>query len=91
MDDKNSLSEVEDLLRNSPPQSAFTERENDEVLDWLGRTAAVLTKWNSVTLPPKTSPVCMLGFSGSLEWTSKGPESSLEGGTTRGAGHGGER
>ena len=33
MDDKYLLAEVEDLLRNSPPQSAFTERENDEVLD----------------------------------------------------------
>ena len=27
MDDKHLLAEVEDLLKNSPPQSAFMERE----------------------------------------------------------------
>ena len=48
MDDKHLLAEVEDLLKNSPPQSAFMERENDEVLRWLGRTAAVLKEWDSI-------------------------------------------
>ena len=48
MDDEHLLAAVEDLLRTSPPQSAFKERENDEALSWLGRTEAVLRKWNSI-------------------------------------------
>ena len=46
MNNEGLLAEVEDLLRTSPPQSAFEERENDEVLSWLGRTKAVLTEWD---------------------------------------------
>ena len=48
MNDEELLGEVEDLLRTTPPQSAFTERENDEVLNWLGRAAAVLREWDSM-------------------------------------------
>ena len=48
MNDEHLLAEVENLLRTSPPQSAFKERENDEALSWLGRTEAVLRKWNSI-------------------------------------------
>ena len=48
MNDEQLLAEVEDLLRSSPPQSAFMERENDKALGWLGRTAAVLNKWDLV-------------------------------------------
>ena len=46
MNDEELLGEVEDLLRTTPPQSAFKERENDEALSWLGRTNAILTKWD---------------------------------------------
>ena len=46
MNDEGLLAEVEDLLRNSPPQSAFMERENNEAISWLGRTVAVLRKWS---------------------------------------------
>ena len=42
------LAELEDLLRTTPPQSAFGEQENDEALSWLGRAAAVLKKWESI-------------------------------------------
>ena len=45
MNDEHLLAEVENLLRTSPPPSAFKERENDEALSWLGRTATVLKKW----------------------------------------------
>ena len=46
------LTEVEDLLRSSPPHpAAFMERKNDEVLGWLGRTAAVLEKWDFIRKP----------------------------------------
>ena len=46
MNDEGLLDEVEDLLRNSPPQSAFTVQEpDDEALSWLGRTSAVIKKW----------------------------------------------
>ena len=48
MNDEGLLAEVEDLLRTSPPQSAFKERENDEALSWLGRTATILKKWDSI-------------------------------------------
>ena len=48
MNDERLLDEVEDLLKTSPPQSAFTELENDEVLDWLGRTGAILKKLPTV-------------------------------------------
>ena len=48
MNDEQLLAEVEDLLRTSPPQSAFMEQENDEVLNWLGRAAAVLREWDSI-------------------------------------------
>ena len=46
MNDEGLLAEVEDLLRSSPPQSAFTAQEPDEALSWLGRTSAVINKWN---------------------------------------------
>ena len=46
MNDEGLLAEVEDLLRTSPPQSAFKERENDEALSWLGRTATILKRWD---------------------------------------------
>ena len=46
MNNEGLLAEVEDLLRTSPPQSAFKELENDEALSWLGRTKAVLTEWD---------------------------------------------
>ena len=48
MDDEHLLAEVDDLLRTSPPQSDFIEQENDEVVSWLGRTAAVLKKWDPI-------------------------------------------
>ena len=48
MDDEHLLAEVDDLLRTSPPQSDFIEQENDEVISWLGRTAAVLKKWDPI-------------------------------------------
>ena len=51
MNDEGLLAEVEDLLRTSPPQSAFKERENDEALSWLGRTSAVLEKWDLYKTP----------------------------------------
>ena len=51
MNDEQLLAEVEDLLRSSPPQSAFVEQENEEVLGWLGRTAAVLEKWDFTNFP----------------------------------------
>lgn len=51
MNDEQLLAEVEDLLRSSPPQLAFIfmdmEQGNEEVLGWLGRTRAVLEKWDS--------------------------------------------
>ena len=46
MNNAELLAEVEDLLRTSPPQSAFKERENDEALSWLGRTATILKRWD---------------------------------------------
>ena len=46
MNDEQLLTEVEDLIRSSPPPAAFMEAENNEVLDWLGRTGAVLEKWD---------------------------------------------
>ncbi len=46
MTDEQLLAEVEDLLRNTPPQSAFTAQEPDEALSWLGRTSAVINKWS---------------------------------------------
>ena len=47
MSNEGLLAEVEDLLRSSPPQSAFTVQEpDDEALSWLGRTSAVINKWN---------------------------------------------
>ena len=46
MSNEGLLAEVEDLLRSSPPQSAFTAQEPDEALSWLGRTSAVINKWN---------------------------------------------
>ena len=51
MNDEGLLAEVEDLLRTTPPQSAFKERENDEALSWLGRTNAILTKWDFTQRP----------------------------------------
>ena len=48
MNDEHLLAEVENLLRTSPPPSAFKERENDEALSWLGRTATVLKKWDFI-------------------------------------------
>ena len=50
-DDERLLAEVEDLLRTSPPQSAFEEREDDEALSWLGRTKAILTEWDFTQTP----------------------------------------
>ena len=46
MNDKGLLAEVEELLRTSPPLSAFEEQENDEAFSWLGRTATILKKWD---------------------------------------------
>ena len=46
MNNEELLAEVEDLLRSSPPQSAFTQQENEEVLGWLGRTGTILEKWD---------------------------------------------
>ena len=51
MNDEELLAEVEDLLRSSPPQSAFTQQENKEVLGWLGRTGAILEKWDFTKRP----------------------------------------
>ena len=48
MNNEGLLAEVEDLLRTSPPQSAFSEQENDGVLRWLGRVAAVLREWDLI-------------------------------------------
>ena len=48
MNDEELVAEVEDLLRTSPPQSAFMEQENDEILSWLGRAAAVLKEWDPI-------------------------------------------
>ena len=48
MNNEELLVEVEDLLKSSPPQSAFTQQENEEVLGWLGRTGAILEKWDSI-------------------------------------------
>ena len=47
MKDEELLAEVEDLLSTTPPQSTFTEQEDGGESDqWLGRTAAVLSKWD---------------------------------------------
>ena len=47
MDDEHLLAEVEDLLRTSPPRSAFMkQQDSEEVLGWLGRVGAVLEKWD---------------------------------------------
>ena len=47
MDDEHLLAEVEDLLRTSPPRSAFMkQQDSEEVLGWLGRAGAVLEKWD---------------------------------------------
>ena len=51
MNDEHLLAEVEDLLRSTPPQSAFINQANDEALGWLGRTEAVLNEWNSTQSP----------------------------------------
>ena len=51
MNDEELLAEVEDLLRTTPPQLAFKKRENDEALSWLGRTGAVLEKWDLYKTP----------------------------------------
>ena len=48
MNDEGLLAEVGDLLRNSPPRSAFMEQDNDEVLNWLGRAVAALREWDSI-------------------------------------------
>lgn len=48
MNDEELVAEAEDLLRTSPPQSAFMEQENDEILSWLGRAAAVLKEWDPI-------------------------------------------
>ena len=48
MNNEELLVEVEDLLKSSPPQSAFTQQENEEVLGWLGRTGAILEKWDPI-------------------------------------------
>ena len=48
MNNEELLVAVEDLLRSSPPQSAFTQQENEEVLGWLGRTGSILEKWDPV-------------------------------------------
>ena len=48
MNDEELFGEVEDLLRTTPPQSAFMEQDNDEVLNWLGRATAVLREWDSI-------------------------------------------
>ena len=69
MNKEGLLAEVEDLLRTSPPQSAFEERENDEALSWLGRTKAVLTEWDltqSVYISSYSSGLQAEGISQSL-------------------------
>ena len=51
MNDEQILAEVEELLRSSPPQSAFMGQVNEEVIGWLGRTSAVLAKWDFTQSP----------------------------------------
>ena len=70
MNDEGLLDEVEDLLRNSPPQLAFMEQDNDEVLSWLGRAAAVLTAWD---------PVQSVGFELHISALQVGPKKNLTG------------
>ncbi len=49
MKDEELLAEVEELLRTTPPLSAFMKKENDEDNDeWFGRVASVLSEWDSI-------------------------------------------
>ena len=48
MKNRQLLAEVEDLLRTCPSLPAFRESGNIEVLRWLGRTTAVLKKWDYI-------------------------------------------
>ena len=51
MTNEQMLAEVEDLLRSSPPAVDFPEQVDEEVLGWLGRTRAVLEKWDFTKSP----------------------------------------
>ena len=52
MNEEQLLAEVEDTIRTSPPLRAFVdELEDEETLGWLGRTAAILKKWDSFRSP----------------------------------------
>lgn len=47
MNDEQLLMELEDLLRNTPPQQNIRQ-ETPENFSWLGRAAAALESWNFV-------------------------------------------
>ncbi len=47
MNDEQLLMELEDLLRNTPPQQTIRQ-QTPENFSWLGRTAAALEAWNMV-------------------------------------------
>ena len=74
MNDEGLLAEVEDLLRSSPPQSAFMGQENEEVLGWLGRTGAILEKWDFTKSPFISSHITALLAEGTMRMiTPPGP------------------
>lgn len=50
------LAEIEDVIRNMPPFNTF-KRGEDQSLVWLGRTSAVLEKWDF----SRTATVILLG------------------------------
>ncbi len=47
MNDEQLLMELEDLLRNTPPQQTIRQ-ETPENFSWLGRAAAALEAWNTI-------------------------------------------
>ena len=71
MTDEQLLLEVEDLIRSFPPQSSFIDLENQDVLVWLGRTNAVLTKWD--TAHSEITDSNMIKLNGHIQVLEKGP------------------
>ena len=71
MTDEQLLLEVEDVIRYFPPQSSFTDPEDHEVLVWLGRTYAVLTKWD--TAHSEITDSNMIQLNGHIQVLEKGP------------------
>ena len=79
MNDEHLLAEVEDLLRSTPPQSAFINQANDEALGWLGRTEAVLNEWNSTQSPFISTHISALTGEGIMQRRLSPPGSAYRG------------